>query len=153
MANKRLWAGRSWLWLLRHARQGWDGWREFCANCRAIRDSRWDQNETTYVSERQYLWLTLLLNAYCDFCAAAHSKFKVRWIYLSNTCWRKINFYDKWCDACLVLGLCGQPPQSTAYPLLKGHSSLSEAKSACCLGMFGTGLHAHGKKQYLTAWL
>lgn len=108
-------------------------------NSRAILDSHWDQHETIYVSKHQYLWLTLLLNAYCDFCAVAHSKFKVRWIYLSNTCWRKINFYDKWCDACLALGRCRQPRQNTAYPLLKGCSSLSEHQKVLvtleCLGL------------------
>jgi hypothetical protein len=50
----------------------------FCASCKAILDSHQDQNETIYVLENLYLQPTLVLNTYCEFCATAHSKFKIR---------------------------------------------------------------------------
>ena len=87
-----------------------------------------------------------MLNAYCDFCAAAHSKFKVRWIYLSNTCWRKINFYDKWCDACLDSGLCGQPPERPQLPP-------EHYKVLVTLDCLGLSCSVQGRKQHLTIQL
>lgn len=150
-AKKRLvncWASWLWLWSLlqiTRKKKGWDSWSEFCANCRAILDSHRDQNETIYVSKHQYLSLTLLLNAYSDFCVVAHSEFKVRWIYLSNTCWRKINFYDKWCKPCLGAVWAALSEHSIPTPK-RPPLSLWALQRACYLGKFGTELQCTGKE-------